>query len=221
MKKPIILTVVLIAWLCNSVNAAEIILQPGAEGKDSCAYYNYSYTGTHGDYPYMTIQRWSTGELCAYIEFDLSEVDITDLQNATLKMYVRDDSTALAESIYATRVTSAWNEATINVNTLPTYTTVGQVANSNTIAYYSWVSWDVTDMVAQWLDGTNENYGFRLYAVEMNSHTSFHSSDYMLSTILRPMLILTEGSGAPAIPEPMTMVLLGSSIGAFLMRKKK
>jgi hypothetical protein len=113
------------------------------------------------------------------VQFDLSSVNLTPAQvaapsfHATFQIYVdstaevgfgADPSPASPIQVDLTAVggaTPAWSESAVTWNSQPTVT--GGVASTATInGINQWVSFDVTSLVQQWLNGSLANNGFML-----------------------------------------------------------
>lgn len=211
--------IVLFLIVFNNVCFADLILQPGPEGKDSCEYTDYrGYPYNHGSAEYLTVYKFEHnggyGTTDTYIEFDLSGIFSSNIQSASLQLYVYPNSNVIISNIWASRITEAWDEMTILENNTPGFSTDGQVFNDNEIQRATWVTWDITNMVIDWTNGTYENHGVMLRTsdVTYNSNAmSFYSSDYTSDPSLRPKLVIT---GNP-VPSPNTIWSLG--LGLFFL----
>lgn len=182
----------------NASYANSVTLQPGPEGKDSTEYHNYTYPHNHGDHDYLEVQRFPGGEMYTYIEFDLSSVSFTNIGSASLQLYVMPSAHTINPGglkVYANRITEAWGEMTIVDGNLPAVITDQPVQNEGIIQDNVWISFDITQLVQNWVNGTFQNHGVRIQANEPSSmNIYFYSSDYMGDASLRPKLVITEGS---------------------------
>ena len=81
-----------------------------------------------------------------------------ELQSATLNMFVMVGN---GEPVNVHRVTGDWDENTVTWSSFGAdYTT--DISGTFVASGYGWVSVDVTDLVAGWMNGTNTNYGLLL-----------------------------------------------------------
>ncbi|MBD3372618.1 MAG: DNRLRE domain-containing protein [Candidatus Coatesbacteria bacterium] len=93
------------------------------------------------------------------IEFDLSSIDDWSItvDSATLEVYESQvGDTGVNYGTY--RITSSWNENSVIWNTRPSW---GGTSYDNVIAdgATGWWEFDITNLVAGWIDDSYENYG--------------------------------------------------------------
>jgi hypothetical protein len=135
-----------------------------------------------------------------------------NLLSATLSLYCNQQSgSPLNISVYG--VEGAWEEGTgttVGTNNMAAnwthrttsdpWTTPGGDYNGAEVSYIeppmfdSWVSWNVTQMVENWILGTWANNGFFLKSENLPAgmnFVSFYTSDYLTDPTLWPKLILT------------------------------
>ncbi len=158
------------------------------------------------------------------LQYDLSAYAGYTVNSATLYMYryYKYSSGTLSADVH--RVTVPWLEGEATWNSAKTGVTWSQaggdydptvIANnvlpSTTIN--AWFSWDITDLVQDWVDGTYDNEGLLVKQTSFAGYTysAFYSKEY--------------GSNASyidldAIPEPGTMLLLGTGSLLLLRRKR-
>ena len=88
---------------------------------------------------------------------------------------------------------------------------------SQTVSAAGSYQFDVTDLAAEWLEGTYDNEGFLLKSYVTSGYRGFYSHEYALgeTTYRRPALALTY------IPEPATIVLLAGGVWFGLIRRKR
>jgi hypothetical protein len=103
-------------------------------------------------------------EVNALIKFDLSSIPPgARIDSATLYLYYYDCAFNNCQNRDLTchRITSGWNEGTVTWNTRPDTTSV---ATSHSIVppNYSWMDWDVTSDVQDFVDGHETNYGWEI-----------------------------------------------------------
>ncbi len=172
----------------------------------------------------------------SFIDFDLSGVEMSgnEVLSATLNLWVispadagfmyPDPSPAAAAHIDVfENDDTAWTEAGINWNNKPG--SAGLVDSQWVDGIYRWVTWDVTDVVKDWLDNPDHQNGFHIFMREedvIDPETgskiayTFASSGWETPGD-RPFLEVT------AVPEPSTIVMiLGGLVaaGATVLRKK-
>lgn len=206
MKKNIFLILVLgiMFLVCKTVQAEEIVLQPGpGEGKDIWTTSVYSYAPGGGgpggglDNEWLQVGGW--GDLYyTLIEFDFTGFP-TVAQSARIELFVGQDKGYGTTGMYLDRITEFWDWRTQGTGSdyerlwwadRPSATqwipgslpepTVGQ-----------WYSIDITDLYNAWQDGTYPNYGIQLRPVSTNNRwNEFYSSDYLDDPSLRPRLVL-------------------------------
>ncbi len=121
----------------------------------------------------------------AYVQFDLLSLPANaTIDSAELRLNFTGTYTPTA-NVEVGRNDSAWDEATITWNTRPDSTFNG---NSQTIGDTAGdITWNVTPLVQQWVDGTVSNYGFALRGD--GPLKSFHSHE--TSSTSPPKLIIT------------------------------
>ncbi len=106
------------------------------------------------------------------VQFDLSTVPTgLIITSATLKLYINDNQEVAGRIIWAYRVTESWTESGVTWNSRDgsnpwstaggTYTTTGG-ASSTAPSGKTWMTWDVTDIVKEWTENGQPNYGFLL-----------------------------------------------------------
>lgn len=165
---------------------ATVTIQPGSEGKDT--YYGNSFAQTGSpDSDVLRIGGWGD-EYFSFVEFDLSGIPSGALINsATLSFYCK--LLPSANNVKLDRVTSSWTEAGVTHVAVPSSTAY---ASYQAITLNSWVAFDVTTLVANWKDGTWNNYGVKLDAEfnASNQTAEFWSSDYVTDPTLRPKLVV-------------------------------
>ena len=132
--------------------------------------------GTRGDREYMVIRNefgapWDPFKPTGYqidglIKFDVSSVPLcATIVSATLNLYYYEyqhtDPNIDGRNLKLYRVWSDWDEDTVTWNTRP----VNQVltASADLPSLYNWMSWDVTDDVQNFIDGTEPNYGWKIH----------------------------------------------------------
>ena len=194
-----------------------IIIQPDATvGKDTWIR-SISVNDNYGTNNLMPIGN--AGEsFVGLIQFELPSNNLVVLQQATLSMYNQRASAGVDVSVHGVSV--AWEEGEQNFgvdasnwtyNTdATTWTTPGgdyypmdssfvQVSTADT-----WYSWNVTNIVGSWMNGTWDNNGF-LLRTDFNDWVQFWSSD-STDASLKPKLTLTYSAeiDPPVPPQTFT-----------------
>ncbi|MGY4884634.1 MAG: right-handed parallel beta-helix repeat-containing protein [Nanobdellota archaeon] len=176
-----------------------ITIQPdSSEGKDSYlngGAQNTNYgTDTVIDVNYATSNRYR-----GLIEFDLSDVtSAANIVNANLTLYLSSTS-GTNIPINIQRINQSWAEGEVtwnNRSSTGAWDSAGGDfspfvwATNNVSTADSFYTWDVTQLVQNWINGTYPNYGIILMAGEGNGQWQFASSDNINATI-RPQLNIT------------------------------
>ena len=168
-----------------------ITLQPGSEGIDAgvskrfpLAHYGshyYSWSGNSAD----SISR-------TYIKFDLRTIPTNaKVIDAKLMLYqfYMGGSDNFTIGLY--KVTSDWEESTIDWDTQPTCSCNVEALCDIIVSSNIWTSWDIDALVQGWLDESIDNYGMLLKDTDetsVNSFATFYTSDYTDDPSKRPKL---------------------------------
>jgi hypothetical protein len=229
---------VTLIWCClHQAVCVAITLQPDeSTSKDTFVYqflsgYNFdsvSFPGTFGNL--LSAGKTGSGhDTESLLQFDLSTVGLTGSQvsSATLQLHVIDtvsagfglspDATHPVQ-IDVTAITESWSESGgsgVTWNTLPG--AAGSPATSQSLNQVNvLVSFDVTNLVKQWLDGSLANNGFLLtQEAAVGVSGAYHVAVFDSSAgTVAPLLTI--------VPEPATavLVLLGTAgLAIFRLRK--
>ena len=219
MKRCGVLTTLMCIVLSGLVadNAAyAITLQPNeSTGQDGFGYQFLPTTNVH----FPQFSNWlpagatTTGhDTQSVLKFDLTSVGLTGAQvaSASIELYaISTESTNFGVSpsggqpitvdMYA--ATSSWDESTVTWNTLPT---LGSLTDSVVVnAINQTFTFDVTDLVKQWLDSPVSNNG-----VLLKAPNAVGESPSWVYAVFNS----SNGSPAPAlvinaVPEPSTWLL--------------
>jgi hypothetical protein len=168
-----------------------ITLQPGSEGIDAgvskrfpLAHFGsqyYSWSGNSAD----SISR-------TYIKFDLRTIPTNaKVIDAKLMLYqfYMGGSDNFTIGLY--KVTSDWEESTIDWDTQPTCSCNVEALCDIIVSSNIWTSWDIDALVQGWLDESIDNYGMLLKDTDeasVNSFVTFYTSDYTTDASKRPKL---------------------------------
>ncbi|MCP4582898.1 MAG: DNRLRE domain-containing protein [candidate division Zixibacteria bacterium] len=120
----------------------------------------------NGSLYYMVVRHGGTGyELDALVEFDLSSIPSgATIISATLEMYYWHwyDFDPAGRNLNVHHITSAWDEATTNWDSRPSYNPVPFSFSVVPASTGNWMDFDVTGDVIDILDGTAQNYGWQV-----------------------------------------------------------
>lgn len=228
-----ILFVLGVTVVLNSTASGAIVLQPNeAASKDSFGYeflptFNFD-TGMFA--LFLPVSQTTTPkdghDIKSILQFDLSSVTLTAAQvtSATLELNAVDTTTTgfgvngtasqpILVNLFA--VGSTWTESTVTYGTLPT--TAGQFATASVDTFNQAFTFDVTNLVKQWLDGTLTNHGFFLEAGAPQYHADVDK--FGVATFSS-----SGGAVAPKltiVPEPSSMVLGLSAVGTVALMYRR
>ena len=191
-------------------------------------------------YPTMnvgdTIDMWAgyddyldpDGEIVrSLIKFDLSDIPSgTSINSASLnvRLYGSWDYPGKSRTITTYRIGSAWSESSVTWNISPS---IGEAYGSASVAHDNvggWYSFDVTNLVRGWVNGSYSNYGVMLRGPEWSGSDSSWKGFYTSESSSDPYLAITyagvTGSGEGPIkgalgsqPElPMVIELLDGDL---------
>jgi hypothetical protein len=173
-----------------------------------------------------------------YLQFSTAGMPASSILSA--KIFVHTNVLAFgggwaSDPVFGLRkVTSSWNENTLNWNLQPSYdsaaigsrTVTGAVGLSNS-SISGWVSFDVTDLYKGWVGGGTANYGVRLshengFCLNM-VQAQFDTSD-ATDAAIHPYLEVSYGNAATGVPTMTPAVLaalaiLLAGLAAYSLRK--
>ena len=170
-------------WALTYASQQTIILQPGSEGKD-----NY-VSGTLPDNNYGNSASFYVGTYAvskyyrAYFQFDLSTIPVdARIVDADLNIYQYNSLGSGNFQIGLHKVTGNWEENTMTYNLQPTSSSETEALRTVYTGSTTWRSWDIDDLVQDWLDGSITNQGMLLKSTDETLSSSlgirFYSSDY-------------------------------------------
>jgi hypothetical protein len=181
-------------WSLTYAPEETLIIQPdAANGKDT------SVDTYYPDQNYANLYELAAGrgtvDTCrAYLEFDLGSLpDNVVVTNATVGLYYERTVGSAAASIGVYLVEENWTEGGTTWNhqpdstATPEYTRTVPASVSN-----AFLSWDITDLVEGWLDGTTPNNGVMFKDTDestVEAWKGFYSSDYGTAA-QRPKLVI-------------------------------
>lgn len=191
-------------WLYSTpsqnITYQNLILQPDpANGIDT--YLNENSPGTnYGTDTYVRVEK-GIRDRNSLLWFDVSSLIDVVVVDAQLELYMYSSEDAVSSlDISAHRVTRSWaeNDATWDnrdifnfwVNPGGDYNPAAEDTIFGLTNNYGWKSWNITQLVDGWADGTFQNRGVLLYgAAGANTWKQFYSSDYSTAT-RRPRLTI-------------------------------
>ncbi|UCE37668.1 MAG: DUF2341 domain-containing protein, partial [Thermoplasmata archaeon] len=178
----------------------DMVIQPDAtDGKDNYMLSNGA-TLNFGTGTIVSVRNDSSAEHRPIIQFDLSSAP-ENIENAKLWLY-RSSGNSFSSNIYVHRLTQSWTELDSNWNTYDgtnSWATLGgdydstEESSTTVPPVNGWYSWDITDLVKGWVNGTYPNYGMLLradYDDANDPNPYFRSSDYTDDTSIRPKLVI-------------------------------
>jgi len=179
--------------LLTYATLSTITLQPGPEGMDT--FVNSLSPDTNwGSYFMCDVGNTTTAIVRSYIQFDLSSVpENARVVDADLQLYQYQTFGTEDFIVDLRKVTSEWQEGTINWNSQPTYSTEVEYSSTITIGAVTWKFCDIDDLVQGWLDGTITNFGMVLKDTDessVNAIAYFYTSDFTIDTTKRPKLVI-------------------------------
>jgi hypothetical protein len=175
--------------LASSAFAAELVLQPGAEGKDAMVDILEPNTN-FGNYRYLMVNFGPATEVRGLVEFEgLSAISGSTINTVYLDLWIDTaNSTDYDFGVY--RVTEAWEEAAVTWQNQPSHDATPYAKLRVSGAPGGPYTWDVKDLVQEWVGGVYVDYGLMLKRVDMQYPTNwpyFCSSDHANSSY-RPRL---------------------------------
>ena len=162
-----------------SAFAAELILQPGADGKDAMV--NIMQPSVNfGNYRYLMVSFGPATEVRGLVEFEgLSAISGATVNTAYLDLWIDTaNSTDYDFGVY--RITEAWGEATVTWQNQPAHVATPYDKIKVSGAVGGPYTWNVKELVQEWASKTYPDYGLMLKRVDMQYPSNwpyFCSSD--------------------------------------------
>jgi hypothetical protein len=102
-------------------------------------------------------------EVSPMVQFDLSSIPSgATIVSATHNLYYYSwgDNDPAGRTYRCYRITSTWDESTVTWNTQPSWSATQTSQTTCPSSALTWISWDVTSDVQDFVDGTTTNYGW-------------------------------------------------------------
>jgi hypothetical protein len=189
--------------LTNNTPPKKIIFQPGSEGKDAginmhVSSYCMGFYNNSGIDSLISVVNYPYENSCAG-EFDkmllqfsinfiptnavISSAQIELYGNATINL--RGGTPTI--SLYALK--ENWSENDVSWENQPEPELIGAIDFIST-GELAWHSWDVTNIVQDWVSGRKNNFGFEIYPANNYVWAEFYSGDNPDAT-KRPRLVVS------------------------------
>jgi len=222
MKKciqPVVLSFFILFLSATFAAADSLLLQPGPEEGTDASWYtfwgdpnNYNF-GHEGYFEMVTYpDSWQGRGLLKFALPD--ELAGASIQGATLSLY---GWAVVGSTLEIRRATSYWEELPAgSVFTPPAYDSLYQTSAAVPPYSYTWVDYDLTDMVGFWVSNPGQNYGMVMESA--SSHNYAATSDYGDAS-LRPKLSIDYTKNV--VPEPLSMALFALGGLAMVLRRRK
>jgi hypothetical protein len=136
----------------------------------------------------------------ALIRFDLSAIPAGQvIQSASLQLYLRyaysGSGSAATNRIGLYRVADSWTETGVTWNNQPGHTAAAYATTDVGLTTGTWYSWDATQLVREWYQGTHSNYGLKLVSqAETTCNMRYFDSR---ENVYDARLVITYGTPTP------------------------
>lgn len=198
-------------YVCGNSKTTKVIFYPTDD-----TYINESSPGINmGGYVELQTRGQIDDNLNTLIKFDLSTIASIDIKKATLKLnyFTYSNGNPVGRLLYVHRLTSNWDEETVNWNTHPSYVPYPGITDSAIVPdLFGGISWNVTEDVKNYVNGAYNNYGWVIDDTVSNSDatTIFYSKEGTIDNNLKPRLEIETS------PDPPTVVLIYPTDGDVL-----
>ena len=172
-----------------------LTIQPGPEGEDSYENPLVHYIFNPGGNAWLTFGSTNLGGYRSYLQFDYDILPANaEIVSADLKLY-QFASIGVRGFVFPGglhQTTQNWTEDNlIYMTSQPDYFSTPESTASVTVGDTGWLTWNITDLLQGWIDGSIVNYGVVIKAINEgvgNNYINCHSSDYTDNPILCPKL---------------------------------
>ncbi len=123
-------------------------------GSDAVTVVMNDYGATSSNWAYDTL-----------ISFDISSVPLNSIINsAVLGLYYYEwvDNNPVGRNLNLYKITNTWNEETVTWNTQPSYASQPTTYSSVPPSVGTWMEWNVTVDVGDFVNGNEDNYGWKI-----------------------------------------------------------
>lgn len=183
-------------FFAQNVNSQEITLQPIKDG-----YMKSNPASGNGSSSYLSagFNTTSSYEMRSVLQFDISSISSDEtVTSAILSLYHGSYTTPSNNDISAYRASSSWSENSITWGT-PSFSG----SSYDGCVGGTWTTWDITDLVQQWVDGTYTNYGVYLKPdASLTDEYLFYSREYSTSAYRPKLEIITETTMPFEVTDP-------------------
>ena len=191
------------ALIANNVPLKTIVIQPGPEGKDSHIVLRsfddciplYEHSGN--DSLIMVVyDHWGTCQKEFHrmlLQFPISGSVPSNaaIFSARLGVYGSACMNSLNTPIISLmEVKSFWDESTTEWINDSDLEHIGEIDFEGDQGMYSWRTWDVTNLVRDWVSGYKINFGFEISSYENSVYATIRSGDHP-NAKTRPKLIIS------------------------------
>jgi hypothetical protein len=165
--------------------------------------YNFDYVNS------IAVDGRSNYQAQAFLQFDINvalppEATPQQLSKATLSILVCAVYAPGPVNVLA--VNGNWGETTVNGFNVPPLVnapdTQKPYATARVESFKNWVTFDVTELVRDWMDGTRPNHGLALVAADARTSFAFTSRDPGYYRIPAELELVYGGAPQPGPPGP-------------------
>ena len=124
----------------------------------------------------------------AFVKFDLSGINTTAIESATLRIYESNAPTSSSGDVTLRQVTSAWTPENVTYNQpVDTATQISGFYDPANLDLYTDI--DLTSLVRGWLSNPSTNFGFSLAGMEGSTGTAKFLDGFY--GVTAPQLVIT------------------------------
>ena len=197
-------------WLHKEASLPPEVKEIPAEAEDQETFYTIADATVVQGYPSMpggdTIDMWVGYDHCiggqiarSLVQFDVSSIPAgTSISDATLRLLLDNscDAGERTHVVTAYRTSASWSESSVTWNTKPGYAE-GYGSASIPSRTWGWYSFDVTDLVRGWVDGSFSNCGLMMRGPESSGDDSARLGFLTRESNYAPELVVEYSSDTP------------------------